>query len=543
MGGVELSGLIRRTCADPAGLDERARLASSPALCTAELAARARTASAWPAVEDFLGRVIHDKLPTLVYGDYDNDGSISAYLMFAWLRDQGVPGNIFLPSRFKHGYGLDLATVRKAYGQGYRALLALDCGTADLEALAEAEASGLACAVLDHHQPKAELPACPLLNPHLDPVLSPLCTGGLCYSVLAAMGASLRGDELQLSGLATIADLVPLEAPGWSLAHHALESLTNTPNLGLAELLKVSRLHGLSRITGRQVAFDLAPRLNAPGRLLSAKLVPDLLLSRDSQSARAQAMQIDELNSQRRDLGKRIGEEAAAQALAFPGSAALALYAQSWHPGVLGIVAAKIAGQFGRPAAILAPAPPGEPAGGDLLSGSVRSAGGVDVVAALAASSAALVSFGGHAAAAGLKLRQDQLGAFRELWSAAVAEQRAAPLAMEPPPAEAPAAGIEELTAAFEQDVWTLAPYGPGHPAPSFRLRGCRVLRASAMGADRTHVDLQLTDGVRQLRVAGFGQSHLLNQLTPGLAVEPLVEAEPDNWNNRVGIALRLLRL
>lgn len=540
---MELSGLIRRACADPAGLEERARLAQSPAACAAELAARVRSASAWPAMEDFLGRVLKDKLPALVYGDYDSDGSISAYLMFAWLRDQGVPGNIFLPSRFKHGYGVDAATVRKAYGQGYRALLALDCGTADLAALAEAADSGLACAVIDHHQPKAQLPDCPLLSPHLDPGLSPLCTAGLCFGVLAAQAAPLRGDELALAGLATIADIVPLEPPGWGLAHHALMGAPATPNPGLAELLKVSRLHGLERITGRQVAFDLVPRLNAPGRLLTAKLVPDLLLSRDSQSARALAQQIDALNSQRRELGKRSGEEAAAQALAFADQAALALYAEAWHPGVLGIVAAKVAGQFGKPAVILAPAPPGESGEAGLLSGSVRSAGGVDVVAALQSCADLLVSFGGHAAAAGVKLRLELLGAFRERWAAAVAQQPASESVAAASAAEAPAAGIDELTAAFEQEVWAFAPYGPGHSAPAFRLRGCRVLRAATMGADRTHLDLQLTDGVRQLRVAGFGQSHLLGQLTPGQAVEPLVEAEPDNYSNRTGIALRLLRL
>ncbi|MDQ3023035.1 MAG: DHHA1 domain-containing protein [bacterium] len=538
--------LTRRIYSDTADLDLRRSLAREAGLLDRLLSERLMAAAAWPALRKFLLQCESDRIPTLVYGDYDVDGSVSATLMFRWLRAHGVPANIFLPSRFHHGYGLDMGIMEKAAGQGYKRLLALDCGTTNIDEVAMACSGGLEVAIVDHHTCKDSLPKALLLNPHIDHSLPPLCTAGLVYTILATLalydGHELVGDELELVGLATIADVVPLEPLNWGLGHLALERMPHTANAGLQELLKVSRLHGLTKITGRQANFDLIPRLNAAGRMAQARMISDLLLA-DQQKAREIAGRIDRLNTERKEVTQRITEQAHAQALQFGEYSALVLHDGAWHPGVIGIVAARVAEQHGKPTVILADAP-GKP---ELWSGSVRSFGGIDVVSALSECSDHLVSFGGHAAAAGVKVSRASIHDLRVAWHEAVASQthlaEQASLTSGAEPSQLPEAALGDLSSQFEDDIWSLRPYGPAHALPKFRLKGVNIARADYMGSTRIHIALQVTDGVRQIRLVGFNMSHLLPRLIVGDQAEMVVECEPDNWNNSVGLMLRLVEV
>lgn len=492
----------------------------------------------WPAVREVILRAVTQRRPVLVYGDYDVDGAVSSFMLFRLLRSQGVPGNVFLPSRFKHGYGLDAATIEQALAQGYKTLLALDCGTANLAEVGLAAAGGMDVAIIDHHALKAELPPVPLLNPHLDSSLPPLCTAGLVYEVLrqlAVDGMPPAGDELELAGLATIADVVPLEPHNWLLAHAALERLPQTQNAGLSELIKSSRLHGLNRLTAQQIAFQLVPRLNSGGRMRSARIVLDLLGAADVPEARRLAAEMERLNEQRKLEGDHVFRKAVLLSEGFSKDGAVALYGADWHIGVLGIVAARVAEHLRQPAIILAD----DPRDAGVLSGSARTAGGVNLIEALQQHADMLVSFGGHAQAAGVRISRDRLAEFQQAWSAISA-----------PPADSSTSGngrdcpevaLHELTAAFEHDLWRLAPFGEGYPAPQCVLTGCRVSRVSLMGRDRTHLSLTVTDGTREVRIAAFSQSHLEQRLRVGAKVKPLVEIDVDNWNNANTITLRLL--
>lgn len=498
------------------------------------------TCAAWPAVRDVLLAAATDKSPTLVYGDYDADGVISTLLLQRWLRSRGVPGNVFLPSRFRHGYGLHDATVQQALAHGYRNLIVLDCGTANLDEIAQAVAGGLRVAIIDHHQPKPELPSAPLLNPHLEPALPPRCTAGLVYDVLSALYAAGAGepnpDEVELVGLATLADVVPLEPRNWLLAHEALSLIPETPNLGLAELVKVSALHGLTRLTTQQLNFQLIPRINAVGRLRSPKLAYDMLSADSRELAAAAARQVDGLNQERKLVADQVTRQALLQALEHEQAPGLALYDPEWNIGVLGLVAARVAEQLGKASVVLTDAP----AGDALLTGSARTVVGVDVVAALKDCGKCVYSFGGHAQAAGVKVRREQLEDFRHAWAEAVAQAMGVTLVEERAPSP-PEVSLGELTAEFEQDIWRLAPFGPGYPAPRCALSGVSVSRIGYMGRDKLHVNLVVSDGVREARIAGFNLSHLVDQLPVGRRVLPAIEIEPDNWNNRLTIVLRLL--
>ena len=537
------------TCGYADGLEElaaRIDLAADSSRVGRELAGLVKRCSAWPALQELLQRLLRDKRPVLIYGDYDVDGIVSSLLLHRFLRESGVPGNVFLPSRFKHGYGLDRSVIERAIEQGYTTLIALDCGTANLDEVAMASAAGMEVAVIDHHPPKEDSPTglqATLLNPHLEGSLPPLCTAGLVYGVLHALAEAdssamgFFGDELELAGIATIADVAPLEQYNWAMAHHALYRLPETVNPGLLELVKASRLHGLARITGRQVSFQIVPRLNAAGRMQSAKLALDLLMSKDHEPARSLCQRINLLNEERKSVSTRVLKEALGKALDFQGDSALVLCDADWHPGVLGIVAARVAGQLGVPALILADAP-GRPG---LFGGSARTSGVVSLIETLSQCAEQLDSFGGHHAAAGVKLEKEGVDEFRRAWCRAVAASP--PADKHDSVAEYPKIGLGELTSGFEADLWRLAPYGAGHPAPRATITGCKVARVGYMGRERTHLNLLITDGERQVRVAGFNQSHLYNQLSEGLEIEPLVEIEPDNWNNRYSMVLRLLEV
>ncbi len=583
----QLSALARRLYNTTDDIEQRLSFGSDAVFFCGQLGALYRERSqAWPALEAFLARLVAERPATLVYGDYDVDGSCSVFLLHRWLRSQNVPGNWFLPSRFSTGYGLEKGNLEKAIAHGYKALIALDCGTTSMEEIDLCRRAGMQVAVIDHHSPKAALPDALLFNPHTDPGLPMLCTAGLVFGALCALWAAggsaeaRYGDEIEAAGLATIADVAPLNPYGWAMAHHALKALPGTLNLGLAELQKVARLHGISRLTGRNIGFDIAPRMNAAGRMQHAKWIPELLLSRDHTTARELAQKIDRLNEDRKAVGKQVTEQAMRQALSFEGAAGLVLADSQWHPGVLGIAAARVAEQLGKPVMVLGAAPGGAAANGnpsgsrdseaagralaeesggahnpaaepgdELLSGSVRSALKLDLLPALHAAEGVLFSFGGHSAAAGVKVWRSRLPELRRIWDEALhaqIEALAKQTEYEPAPEqdhEYPEVLLGELTAAFEEDVWRLSPSGPDWPAPRFVLRGLSVSRVSYMGADKTHLNLLLTDGTAELRVAGFNMSHLFFRLSPGLPVRPLVEVDADNWNNKIGISLRLIEL
>jgi single-stranded-DNA-specific exonuclease len=547
MDGRREPGETARRLLDAAGrasCPERLELLAQYAAGGEPLAGLLASLPAWQPLQDFLQRVVRERSATLVYGDYDVDGSASTFMLFRWLRRQGVPCNYFLPSRFKHGYGLDLGVIAQARAQGYANLLALDCGTANLAEVAAAREHGMQVAIIDHHRPGPELPPALLLNPHTAPGLPPLCTAGLVYAVLRRLeqlgGDPPAADLPELAGLAVLADVVPLEPHNWALAHRALVRLPQTENVGLEELAKLARLDGLTRLTGRQACFNLIPRLNAAGRMANARLVVELLGAAERETARTLVFRLEQLNTERKGLTDRIETQAAQQALKLGLPPALALYGADWHPGVLGIVAARVAERFGKPVVVLSAAARGE----GLLAGSARAgSAAVDLLALLGASSAALTSFGGHAQAAGLKLELAALPQFRELFAAAAAEPVPAPAGGLADPVPAPELALHDLTAELERDLWLLAPFGAGWPTPRAVLRDCEVLRASYMGTEKTHMNLLVTDGRVQGRIAAFNHSHLVHQLQPGQRISPLVELEPDNWNNQMTIMLRLLEL
>jgi single-stranded-DNA-specific exonuclease len=500
-----------------------------------------KAASALPTILEHVRRARAENLPVLFYGDYDVDGILAVCILLMTSHRLGLKSGYFLPSRFNEGYGLNRRVVEHIPEKGYGLLFALDCGTSNTEEVSLAQELGITVVALDHHAPMGDAPDIPLINPHLQEGLDPMCTAGLAYCFarewLAAEGEdpALADGFLDFAALGTVGDVVPLVGDNFILAHNGMLRMPRTKHAGLRAMLLALQLGAMEFLTWRDLAFRLVPTLNAAGRMAHPRLAAELFLAADERTAVDLAAQLISLNWERRDLQERIYEEAAQQALAHEGAAVLVLYKPEWNQGITGIVAAKIAEAFGRPAVVLSDLETGE----GLSVGSGRAPAGVDLLATLEPARAIAANLGGHAAAAGLTVPQAGIPQLQEL----LHDAEVVPLAGAKPerPFECEAEP-HELGDELVPAMMRLYPFGEGHPPPRIRLRNARITGARLVGQDKTHLMLAIEKGaaVPPLRVIGFRKSHLLARLGVGTLCGLDVELDLDNYQNRVGLQLGL---
>lgn len=505
-------------------------LASSPAL---------------PRLIESLGRARKDKESVLFYGDYDVDGIMATAIMFAVSQHLGLKSNYYLPSRFGAGYGLSQDIVRKAAGEGYKLLVALDCGTSNNIEVELAHELGMDVIALDHHAPGAKLPQMPLINPHTSPGVDPLCSAALAFSFarewLAAEGEDARlVDEhfLEAAAIATVGDHVPLIGDGFILAHIGLERLPRTVQPGLSALLTAIGLQGKAFLTSRDILFSVVPHLNAAGRMSNsnAGLVVKMMLARSASDAMAIAQQLVSLNKERRELQRIVADEAALQALAQESAEVLVLYKADWMPGVTGVVAARMVEMFNKPALVLSDAQQEE----GCAVGSGRAPDGVDLLELVEPARELFVKLGGHSAAIGGTLPVKLVPELRSVLShykPKPAEGKAAAQAFELEAAPA------QLSREFISHLLKLQPFGEGHPAPRLRLRDALIVRASVIGKEGTTICVEVDAPRSPMRIIGFRCSHLLPKLRPGTTVTLDVELGVDNFRKEPALQLLLLGL
>ena len=349
-----------------------------------------------------------------VHGDYDADGICATTLAVLVLRELGAEVEWHLPSRFDEGYGVREETLSRLAGDGCGLVLTVDCGITATVEVAVAKALGLEIVVSDHHRPADELPDCPLVGPYRE---SAYPFGELCGTgVVFKLGQALLGVDseallrhLDLVGIATIADVVPLVDENRGLAIAGLRALASTQKPGLRELMKVARVDPAAA-DAASVGFRLAPRLNAAGRLGHPEAALELLLTEDRDQAARLAHRLDELNRDRQTVEERILREAVEEVESWPEAKqrrrGYVLAREEWHEGVIGIVASRLVERYHRPVVLIA--------GGEReWKGSGRTSGSFDLHGGLAACSEHLVRFGGHRAAAGLSIEPAQVEALR----------------------------------------------------------------------------------------------------------------------------------
>jgi single-stranded-DNA-specific exonuclease len=448
-----------------------------------------------------------------IVGDFDCDGLTGTTLLAEGLATLGLAVQTLLPHRLRDGYGLAPQHVEQLAADGCRLLLTVDCGATAHAGLRRAAQLGVTVLVTDHHPMRGPRPPCAaLLNPRRAESRYPereLCGVGVAYQLLRALaqtGAAIDPEAgLDLVALGTIADVVPLCGENRTLVRRGLPRLTQAARPGLRALIAVS---GLMRhtLSAHHVAFDLAPRLNAAGRLGDASPALALLLARRPRQARPLAEALDALNDQRRALTRATTSEAIAQIEAAGGPGpAIVVWAAHWHAGVVGLVAARLVERYGRPALVL-----GQLEG--RWRGSARSVTDFDIAAALACCEDLLLRHGGHPLAAGLEAADERcLVALRGRLEALAARALG--------PAGQPQCLLIDLHLAAEAVDWRLAeaaaamePCGAGWPAPVVAVHGATVLEVGTDG------------GGLRLRVAGGGAMALTARARPGVLVPPDVQ-------------------
>jgi single-stranded-DNA-specific exonuclease len=480
------------------------------------------------------------------YGDYDVDGVTSTVLLSGFLKSCGAKVVCYTPHRLVEGYGLNTAAVEKLAAAGVTLVVSLDCGITSVEEVRAAARLNVDTVVVDHHEVPVELPAAvAILNPHQPGCAYPskeLAAVGVTFALVMALRRALREagrfgpthpepnlkEALDLVALGTVADVVPLLGANRVLVRSGLEVLSHTRRPGLKALKRVAGLPEGVPVTAGQVGFRLAPRINAAGRLDDAGRGVRLLLDDDERGARSLAEELDRENQARQEIERRMLEEALADATAAlaRGARGLVLAREGWHPGVVGIVAARVAERFHRPAVLVGVAD-------GVGKGSGRSIEGFHLHQALAACAAHLTRFGGHRHAVGLTVDPSRLDAFRAAFEA----HAAAALSAED---LVPRCRIDgwvseaELTPRAALDLEKLGPFGAGYPEPVFALRAS-VTRSRTVGANRQHLKLTLGTGFDAI---GFGMGERLEACRG--PVEAAFTFGFDEWDGQKRLQLRL---
>lgn len=495
---------------------------------------------------DRVERAIGSGETILVHGDYDVDGLSAAALLVRALRELGGRTHGFVPHRTRDGYDLGEAGLEAATAAGATLIVTADCGITAVEAVERAARRGIDVVVTDHHRPGARLPAAAaVVNPAREDAPGPdpeLAGVGVAYRLVeelfrrAGLPEERRNAHLDLVALGTVADQAPLVGENRVLARMGLRALERSRKAGIRALLDAVRRPGDGPLRASDVGFRLGPRLNAVGRVGSAERGLRLLLTEDPVEAARLVRLLESENRRRRTEDRRVvreAEERLRTAFEPDRDRAVVLWAEGWHPGVLGIAASRLAERYCRPTALVA-------VEGDVGRGSARSVEGFHLFRALQGCASALERFGGHAMAAGFEVRRERLETFARLFRAE-AERGLAKEQLVHRLRPDLAVGVETLTPELVRFLEHLGPFGSGNPRPTVRVDGVEIRRVERVGEDGRHLRAVLTDGGRSLRAIGFGMGERADDVEGSALYDAVVEVREAWWRGRCRPEGRLL--
>ena len=476
-----------------------------------------------------------------VHGDYDVDGVSSTAILVGTLRELGGRCDWYIPDRSEDGYGLTEAGVARLADRGTELLITVDCGITSVAEVAAARAAGLEVIVTDHHAPAEALPECPILHPQLGGYPCPdLCATGVAHKLSLALVERAPGDpataeakrstsqDLDLVALATVADLVPLTGENRALVRRGLAEIRRASRPGLRALIEAAGVEP-SGLDEGDIAFRLAPRINAVGRLYRADAGVELMLTTDTDRAREIAVELDRANGERRGTEREVLVGAEAALAELPGGAgapALVASGEGWHPGVVGIVASRLAERHWRPTILIALD------GSGTGRGSGRSIPGFDLLAALRDCSEHLGRFGGHRAAAGLEIEAGRIDGFREAFTARVAESLQPDDLVRTETVDAIVGG-DRLGLSVAEELERLRPFGIGNPGVRLLVPAARLRDVRPMG-DGSHARFSVESGARRALGVAFGSSESSLSSLNGSPVDLSVRLELNQWNGAV---------
>jgi single-stranded-DNA-specific exonuclease len=506
-----------------------------------------------PEAVERLHAAIRHKKRIVVYGDYDVDGVSGTAILLTALRHLEADVDFHVPHRLEDGYGLSSEALRKIAEQGTAVVVTVDCGIASAPEADEAKRLNLELIVTDHHEPKERLPdATVLVHPRLPGTTYPwghLCGAGVAFKLAWALCKKSCGsdrvspklrefllDAVAFAALGTVADVVPLHEENRIFVRHGLARLTCKPPTGLKALIEAAKLHEKPALTAVDIGFSLAPRLNAAGRLGSARLAVELLTTLSAQRAHDLARWLEDQNIKRQTVERRIFSEAREMAdqHEHASAPALVLASAAWHAGMIGIVAGRLMEAFGRPVLMIALGENGVPG-----SGSGRSIPGFRLHEALQLCSDKLLSHGGHASAAGFKIAPHLVDLFRhqfcEVASRHFGDQPPSPRMVID--AEVP---LSSLTVNLVEAMAQLEPYGSGNPQPVFLAGDLQIVGdPQRVGGGERHLSCRVRQERTEMRVIAFGMADRVEGLMSAagkccLAFTPKI----NEWQGRKRVEL-----
>ena len=480
-------------------------------------------------------RAIEDYEQILIYGDYDADGMTSASILKETLEELGAECQVYLPNRFTDGYGPNQSVYKYFIEQQAVSLIVtVDNGVAGHEAIAFAQEAGVDVIVTDHHSLPDQLPdAYAIIHPEHPAGNYPfkdLAGCGVAFKLATALLEQVQPDLLDLVAIGTIADMVSLTDENRIMVQYGLSLLKQSERIGLQEMMRLAGLEA-NQVNEETVGFQLAPRLNALGRLDDPNPAIELLTGFDEEEVAAIAAMIDEKNTERKDVVQAIYEEA--KNLVQADKPVQILAAKGWNPGVLGIVAGRLLEELQQPVIVLS-------IQDGLAKGSARSVEAVDIFQALNDHRELFVAFGGHSGAAGMTLQVENLEALSDVLVAFIQDNQL-DLTQKPSLVLDEELDLANLSLETVKSLEKLAPFGMNFAKPIFYLRDFQVESVRTMGQDNAHLKLRLLkDGVNVDLVA-FGQGHLAQEFSQLKNLELAVHLSVNQWNGHTTIQLMLV--
>ena len=471
----------------------------------------------------------------LVYGDYDADGMTSASILKETFEQLGAECLVYLPNRFTDGYGPN-ASVYKYFieQQGISLIVTVDNGVAGHEAIDLAQSMGVDVIVTDHHSMPEVLPDAYAIvhpeHPEADYPFKHLAGCGVAFKLACALLEEVQVELLDLVAIGTIADMVSLTDENRIMLQYGLEVLRNTQRLGLQELFEIAGISS-SDVTEETVGFQLAPRLNALGRLDDPNPAIELLTGFDNEEVREIALMIQDKNEERKKIVQAIYEEA--KSLVDPHKSVQVLAKEGWNPGVLGIVAGRLLEELGQTVIVLN-------LEDGRAKGSARSIEAVDIFEALDPHRELFIAFGGHAGAAGMTIEAEQLDALSEILETYVTDKGIdakgkSTLYLDEE------LDLESLSLETVKSFERLAPFGMDNQKPVFYIRDFKVENARSMGVGDSHLKLKISKGTASFEVVAFGQGLKATEFSQVKQLELAVTLSVNQWNGQTTLQLMMV--
>ena len=492
-----------------------------------------------------LNKALGNNEKILIYGDYDVDGTSAVSLVYRFLRPYSILLDYYIPDRYDEGYGISSRSIDYAAEQGVKLIITLDCGIKAIDKVAYAKEKGIDFIICDHHMPDERLPdAYAVLDAKRADSVYPyehLSGCGVGFKFMQAFALSndipfsMLENLLELTAISIASDIVPITGENRILAYFGLRQLNYNPCVGLKGIIKTSGITG-KELTIGDIVFKIGPRINASGRMMNGREAVELLITKTEKVATEKSANIDQYNDERREMDRKITEEANAiidELTDIEDRKGIVLYNPNWHKGVIGIVASRLTEKYFRPAVVLTRS-------SDLITGSARSIVGFDIYKAIENCRDLLENFGGHTYAAGLSLRDENLEEFIKRFMKITSDE-ITPEQMMPQIDIDAIIKLKDVNTALMNDLKKMNPFGPDNEKPVFvSLNVIDFGTSRIVGKDGTHLKLELIDENCKIPVhaIAFGMSEHEKYLKENNPIDICYTIEENVYNGTTSLQL-----